>query len=423
MPAVVVPEPSPAPVTPVAAFPAAPVAPGAPATTPPVAWPPPPPVTTSPPVGPSAPPALPVPPPQDVPAGPASPPVASAPSPERKAAKPGGSAGRTRDPYLDNAKFLAIILVVSGHLIEGLRDVPFAHAAYFYVYTFHMPLFITLSGYLSRNFTFSAGKARKLISGLAVPYVIFELAYSLPRLFLYGKLDISLLDPYYLTWFLMSLFMWRLSTPVWQQLRWPLVIAVGLSLMSGMSDLPDELSMNRTLGLLPFYVLGLLLRPEHFEFLKRPWVRVLGAVTLAAGLLAALAFHTDIATEWIRWRHSNAKIGVGNLDGSLIRLGMLASGALLVAAFLAITPARRTWFSGLGMATMYAYLLHGFVVKLLEPYDYLLENPAGVAVTAAFGAVLATVLCTPLVQRLFHWAVEPDTSWAFTMIRRPRGSR
>ncbi|MEU8268675.1 acyltransferase family protein [Sphaerisporangium sp. NPDC049002] len=327
-----------------------------------------------------------------------------------------------RDPYLDNAKFLAIILVVTGHLIEDLRDVPVAHALYFYGYLFHMPLFITLSGYLSRNFTFSAGKARKLISGLAVPYVIFELVYSLPRLILYGKLDISLLDPYYLTWFLMSLFMWRLSTPVWQQLRWPLAVAVILSLLSGMSELPDELSMNRTLGLLPFYVLGLMLRPEHLDFLKRPPVRMLGAFVLLTGLAAALAFHTDIATEWIRWRHSNDRIGVGDLAGTLIRLGMLSAGALLVAAFLAVTPSRPTWFSGLGTATMYAYLLHGLVVKVMERYDDGLATPWGVALVAAFGVALATVLCTPPVRRLTRWAVEPDTSWAFTMIRRPRSS-
>ncbi|MFC7382115.1 acyltransferase family protein [Sphaerisporangium rhizosphaerae] len=333
------------------------------------------------------------------------------------------AARAARDPFLDNAKYLAILLVVTGHLIEDLRDVPAAHAIYFFGYTFHMPLFITLSGYLSRNFTFSPGKARKLITQLALPYVIFELAYSLPRLVMYGKLDISLLDPYYLTWFLMSLFMWRLSTPVWQQLRRPLAVAVGLSLLGGMSELPDELSMNRTLGLLPFYVLGLMIRPEHLELLKRPWVRVAGAVLLVAGLAVAFAVHADVATEWIRWRHSNAKIGVNDLTGSVIRLAMLSAGAVLVAAFLAVTPARRTWFSGLGAATMYAYLLHGFAVKVLERYDAGLRTPWGVALVAAFGVVLATVLCTPPVRRLFRWAVEPDLSWAFTAIRRPRPSR
>ncbi|MEW9527502.1 acyltransferase family protein [Microbispora sp. NPDC049125] len=325
----------------------------------------------------------------------------------------------TRDPLLDNAKFLAIILVVSGHLVEDLRDVPAAHALYFFVYLFHMPLFIVVSGYLSRNFTFSAGKARKLISGLAVPYVIFEVAYSLPRYFLYGKLDISLMDPYYLTWFLMSLFLWRLSTPVWQQLRWPLMIAVALSLLSGTSALPDELSMNRTFGLLPFYVLGLMLTPAHLDLLRRRWATVAGWVVLAAGLAGAFALHRVVPTEWIRWRHANLQIGVDDLTGTAIRVALLAAGGLLVMAFLAVTPTRRMWFSGLGAATMYAYLLHGFVVKVTERFPHQLVNPAGVAAMIALGVVVATVLCTPPVRRLFKWAVEPDISWAFTKLRRP----
>ncbi|GAA5057852.1 fucose 4-O-acetylase-like acetyltransferase [Thermocatellispora tengchongensis] len=328
--------------------------------------------------------------------------------------------GKVRDPFFDNAKFLAIILVVSGHLIEDLRDVAAAHAVYFYVYLFHMPLFIVLSGYLSRNFTFSSGKARKLISALAVPYVLFEIAYNIPRILLYGTWSISLLDPYYLTWFLMSLFLWRLSTPVWQQLRWPLLIAVGLSVLSGMSNLPDELSMNRTLGLLPFYVLGLMLRPEHFEFLRRRPVRIAGAAVLAGGLAVAFAVHAEISTEWIRWRHANSVIGVDDLTGSAIRLGLLAAGALLVAAFLAVTPSRTTWYSGLGAATMYAYLLHGFVVKVFERfYGDWAETLPGVTAVALSGIGIAAVLCSPPVRRVTRWAVEPELQWAFTRIRRP----
>ena len=36
-----------------------------------------------------------------------------------------------------------------------------------------------------------------------------------------------------------------------------------------MSQLPSDLEMNRVFGLVPFYVLGLMLKPEHFEMLKR----------------------------------------------------------------------------------------------------------------------------------------------------------
>ncbi|RVX47706.1 fucose 4-O-acetylase-like acetyltransferase [Nonomuraea polychroma] len=318
-----------------------------------------------------------------------------------------------RDPFFDNAKYLAIVLVVCGHLIEDQRDAPIAHALYFYVYVFHMPLFIVLTGYLSRKFTFGAGKARKLISTLAVPYLVFELAYSLPRLVLYGKFELSLLEPYYLTWFLMSLFLWRLSTPVWQQLRWPLLVALVLSLVTGMSKLPDELSMNRTFGLLPFYVLGLMLKPEHFQWLRRPYMRLAGACVLGLGLATALLVHEAVPTEWIRWRLSNTEIGVDDLTGTAIRLGLLVAGAVLVAAFLAVTPARRTWFSGLGATTMYAYLLHGFVVKVAERFDL------GLPLSIGLGLVAATVLCTPPVRKLFHWAVEPRMSWVFTPLRKP----
>ncbi|GAA0375721.1 membrane protein [Acrocarpospora corrugata] len=343
--------------------------------------------------------------------------TAPSPAPPAATADPVAPAVR-RDPFLDNAKFLAIVLVVAGHLVEDLRDVDSAHALYFFVYLFHMPLFIVISGYLSRNFT--ALRTRKLITSLAVPYVIFELAYSLPRYFLYGKLDITLLDPYYLTWFLMSLFLWRLSTPLWFQLRWPLAVAVGISVLSGMSPLPDELSMNRTMGLLPFYVLGLMLKPEHFQLLKRKWVRITGAVVLVAGVGIAFVVHRGVPTEWIRWRHAYGQIGVDNLTGSAIRLAMLVVGALLVAAFLAVTTSRRTWFTALGAVTIYAYLLHGFVAKVLERFHDYLVNPLGVAAMVVVAVLLTAVLCTAPVRRLTKWAVEPDMSWAFRRGRRAR---
>jgi fucose 4-O-acetylase-like acetyltransferase len=331
---------------------------------------------------------------------------------------------KTRDPFFDNAKFLAIILVVVGHAIEPLRDTREAHALYLFLYTFHMPVFIVITGYFSRNFTFTTGKARKLITNLVVPYVIFETAYSVFRWGVGGKpFAISLLSPVWLTWFLMAVFFWRLSTPVWQQLRWPIPTAILIALMSGMNDLPSTFEMHRTLGLLPFFVIGLMLRPEHFEMLRRASVRMTAAAVLAAGLLVAFAVHNHMSIEWAYWRHGNDYLGVGEVVGTAMRMGMLAASLLLSAAFLALVPTRLTWFSGLGAATLYAYLLHGFPVKLVhyEHWDRAawLHGPAGIAVAAVLGAALAIVLTTPPVRRALRWAVEPTISWAFTPLRRP----
>jgi fucose 4-O-acetylase-like acetyltransferase len=331
---------------------------------------------------------------------------------------------KSRDPFFDNAKFLAIALVVIGHAIEPLRDVPQAHAIYLFVYTFHMPVFIVITGYFSRRFTFSGGKARRLITNLAVPYILFEIAYSVFRWGVGGKeFEISLLAPVWLTWFLMAAFFWRLSTPVWQQLRWPIPTAIFIALLSGMNDLPGTFEMHRTFGLLPFFVVGLMLKPTHFEWLRRPAVRLAGGVVLAAGLAAAFAAHHHISLEWAYWRHGNDHLGVSEVAGTGIRLAMLAASLLLSAAFLSLVPARLTWFSGLGAATLYAYLLHGFPVKLALYEGWYqpgwLHSATGIVVPMVLAVLLTLALTARPVRRVLRWAVEPTLSWAFTPLRRP----
>ncbi|RSN66970.1 acyltransferase, partial [Streptomyces sp. WAC 05379] len=115
-----------------------------------------------------------------------------------------------------------------------LQNVPMAKGLYLFIYMFHMPVFIVLTGYMSRNWTFSGGKARRLITAVGVPYVVFEIAYSLydwagtGR----GRLEISLLEPYSLTWFPLALFIWRLSTPVCQQVVCRGALSLVIALLS-----------------------------------------------------------------------------------------------------------------------------------------------------------------------------------------------
>ena len=331
---------------------------------------------------------------------------------------------KIRDPFYDNAKFIAIVLVVAGHAIEELRDVPGARAVYLFLYMFHMPVFIIVAGYFSRGFPSSSDKVRKLITQLVVPFVVFQLAYmALARLVGDRDIHITLLDPYFLVWFLLALFAWRLSTPVWHRLRWPLGIAAGISVLAGMQDLPGVLETGRVLSLLPFFVLGLNLRAEHFELLRRPMVRVLAAGVLAGGLAVSFVAAPRMSLEWAYWRRSNDYLGVDDLTGTAMRVGMLVAATVLSAAFLAVVPRTRRWFTGLGMATLYVYLLHGIVVKLatyLGWYDHwFLHTNAGVLAVAAAGVALALLLSTGVVRRATRWAVEPRLSWAF----HPHGSR
>jgi fucose 4-O-acetylase-like acetyltransferase len=334
-----------------------------------------------------------------------------------------GRVAKTRDPFSDNAKYIAIVLVVAGHAMEGLRDVPAGKAIYLFLYMFHMPVFIIVSGYFSRRFPYSKNKARKLITQLLAPYVLFQIVYMLLGRFVGGHdVNPTLLDPYFLVWFLLALFAWRLSTPVWLRIRRPLALAVLISLAAGLQDLPGVLETGRILSLLPFFVLGMMLKPEHFAYLRRRWVRILAVPVLAGGLVVAYWAQTRMSVEWVFWRRSNEYLGVDNLTGTAMRMGMLVCATILSAAFLALVPSRRTWFTALGAITLYVYLLHGVPVKVADYlgwYDHpALHTALGVLAVAVAGVALAGLLSTPPVRAATRWAVEPRLAWAFRT--RPR---
>lgn len=189
-------------------------------------------------------------------------------------AQPPSKPAQRRDAFFDNAKYLAIVLVAMGHACEPLRgDSQAAAAIYITVYAFHMPAFIVISGYFSRSFDASPARLRRLVTGVAVPFVVFEVAYSLFKRWADDDpgYPISLLDPWYLTWFLAALFIWRLTTPLWKVVRWPLPLALAIAVLASVSpDIGDDLDLQRVLQFLPFFVLGLCLKPEHFRLVRRP---------------------------------------------------------------------------------------------------------------------------------------------------------
>lgn len=328
--------------------------------------------------------------------------------------------GRQRDAFFDNAKYLAIVLVALGHSWSAIKtDNRALEGLYNVVYTFHMPAFIVISGYFSRSFDMRPDRLKRLVTGIAVPYLLFQIAYSLFRRYA-GHADdpISLVSPYYLTWFLCALFIWRLTTPLWKLVRRPLPLALGIAMVGSVTPgLDDNLDLGRVLQFLPCFVLGLLLKPEHFALIRRPAVRVLSVPVFAAALAVGWWTVPRVDGGWFYRQSSAQDIGAPWWTGPLMTLAMFGCALLLTACFLSWVPGRRTWFTALGAGTLYGYLLHGFVVKgtlyaggfdLAERYGAL-----GTVAVTVLAAAAVTVLCTKPVQRVFRFAMEPRMEWAF----------
>nr|WP_055545361.1 acyltransferase family protein [Streptomyces kanamyceticus] len=328
---------------------------------------------------------------------------------------------KRRDAFFDNAKYLAIVLVAMGHAWEPLRgDSRAAAALYITVYTFHMPAFIVISGYFSRGFDASPGRIKRLVTGIAVPYVIFEVAYTFFKRWAGGDptYPISLLDPWYLTWFLAALFIWRLTTPLWKIVRWPLPLALAIAVLASVSpDIGDDLDLQRVLQFLPFFVLGLVLKPEHFQLVRRKEARILALPVFAAALLFAYWAAPRMNAAWFYRRDSAQELAAPGWAGGVMTLALFGCSLALVACFFAWVPGRKLWFTALGAGTLYGYLLHGFLAKGSRFWDWYEADwphtPLGaITVTLIAGAVI-TALCTPPVRRMFRFTMEPKMEWAF----------
>ncbi|MER6309076.1 acyltransferase family protein [Streptomyces sp. NPDC001739] len=332
------------------------------------------------------------------------------------------SKGEGRNPFFDNAKYLAIVLVAMGHAWEPLTDGSrAAEALYMTVYTFHMPAFIIISGYFSRSFDMRRDRLQRLVTGVAVPYVLFETAYAFFKRWADDDPGhpISLLDPWFLTWFLIALFIWRLTTPLWKVVRWPIPLAVVIAVLASISpDIGDDLDLQRVLQFLPFFVLGLSLRPEHFRLVQRRAVRIASVPIFAAALVMAYWAAPRMSSAWFYHRDSAQELGTTWWVGIVMTLALFGCSMVLVACFFSWVPTRRTWFTVLGAGTLYGYLLHGFLAKgsrfwgWFDDYAWL-HSPLGeIAVTLLAGGIV-TALCTPPVRKAFRFAMEPTMDWAF----------
>ncbi|EST35607.1 hypothetical protein N566_17515 [Streptomycetaceae bacterium MP113-05] len=344
-------------------------------------------------------------------------PSASAQPPAREA---GGRGAQQRDPFFDNAKYLTILLVGMGHAWQPLQDGSrTVEALYLTVYAFHMPAFIVISGYLSRTFTGRPSQVRRLITGVAIPYLVFETVYTLfMRWADNPDREFSLQRPGFALWFLVALFIWRMTAPFWHRLRWPVPVALAVGLCASVTEsVSGDFNLMRVFQYLPFFVLGLQLRPEHFEMLKDRRLRRVSVPLLAATLVFSYWASPRMNQAWLLHDRPAAEMGVPSWVGVTMYLALFGCALVLTGAFLTLVPRRHTWFTTLGTGTLYAYLLHVYPIKMSREFDWydvaVMDHTLAPVAVTAIAAVMMTVLCSAPVQRAFRFVMEPRMSWFF----------
>ncbi|MGZ4611311.1 MAG: hypothetical protein ACXV2H_13730, partial [Actinomycetes bacterium] len=142
--------------------------------------------------------------------------------------------------------------------------------------------------------------------------------------------------------------------------------------------------------------------------------RLGGAAVLLVTLVLVALLHTHIGTPGaLYWDQGYEGQGMPTLLGLGARALMYVVGTLMLLAVLAVVPTRRTWLTGIGAASIYIYLLHGFVVRGAGSAGLLdhVTGIGGIAVLVVGAAPVCLLLGSPVVRRLTRPVIEPRLDW------------
>lgn len=220
---------------------------------------------------------------------------------------------KQREFYFDNARLYLIILVVFGHLLRSYIDEsPFLYALYMFIYSFHMPAFVLISGYFAKGIH-KPGYIKKVTKKLLVPYIIFQTFYAV---YYYVIDDVSTIklnpfDPQWAMWFLMSLFSWQLILffikDIKPQIVLPVTFFIGIA--AGYFDfINNTLSLSRTLVFLPLFLIGYYAQPEHFKHVRDKRYVLFSIITLLLSLssicvLRLISAGCSVVNLMHHWKH------------------------------------------------------------------------------------------------------------------------
>ena len=254
-----------------------------------------------------------------------------------------------------------VTLVVVGHSLLLLPQTEAVHRLYHFIYVFHIPAFVLVTGYLSRSFTWTPKRLRSLVRTILVPYLLFELLLTYYRHLIDGASMHNLwIEPHWPMWYLLATFIWRLATPALKALGlWAVPVSVAISLLGGYVTWP-YLSAGRILGLLPFFAIGLVLTPAAVDRLRTLPVRVLGAAAIVATFVWVDALPR---ATWFYYKLPYADLTSHPAGGWHTRLGMIVVSLAVSLGVLVLLPRRDGWYARMGAASLVVYLCHGFVVK------------------------------------------------------------
>lgn len=312
-----------------------------------------------------------------------------------------------RNYLIDNLKVILIFSVVFGHTIEYYIDNnSVLRGIYMYIYIFHMPLFIYISGYLSKK----SKSTTKMISSLLIPYVFFNILWYTGVYFVTGKNMFSLIYPGWTLWYLISLFFWRISLKYITKIKYILPITFILGLLIGLNKTGENvLSLSRTIVFLPFFLLGYYTSEEKLNKIS-DFNKIISIAILIIFIVIALyiAKYEFIDYKFLYNSHAYYTNNLNIIQGLIFRTILYICSIMLSIAVISFVPSEKVFFTKYGKNTMNIYVFHIYlVVIVLGLIPKWNENVLSNIIVLLSPLLIMYILSLKFVESIYNFIFEP----------------
>ncbi len=263
---------------------------------------------------------------------------------------------KVRNDRLDAVKFWLIVLVISAHVLmrKEFADSPSCAVVWNWLCIFDMPLFVFISGYYSRKK--ESKDFRSSILKLLEPLIVFHVI----ALVFYVKHPLSIrsiLSPWYILWYLLSLIYWRcmlqmIPDKMLRHKKTILIVTFCISILSGFLPFDRILSLQRTLALMPFFFLGYFMKGRNVFLPDKYKLLCIGFLLV---ILAILFLHPH------RNNYLLYATPYKSIYGAAIRVTAFAVAIPMAMAFMNACYTA-PWIARQGRMTMQYYIYHALII-------------------------------------------------------------
>lgn len=298
----------------------------------------------------------------------------------------------------DNIRFLLIVLTVVGHVIDlNTGQSKVFRSIFVWIYSFHMPLFLYLSGMFHTNRNILAK-----VSGYVAIGLLWKIVYFLEKLLLTGKASFSLLSDNGVPWYMFVLAIYIMISYGLRNMNKRFIMAFSIMVACFVgydAAIGDYLYLSRAIVFYPFFVLGEMTDKDLLvAYVQNKWLKVLAFSVLAGwGLLCLLDLnHTYVLRPLFTGRNPFSVNEIFSKWGFAFRILCYIISLFGGFAVICVTTNRRlpviTLFGG---RTLQIYFWHYFVIAVLTRLQintFFMESPVRRVLWLLCAVLLAVIL-------------------------------